>query len=186
MNIAVYCGAAKGNDDIYVKSAEHLGKWIAEHGHRLIYGGGNVGLMGVVANSVMKYGGKVTGVIPDILFIREQRHDGITEIIDTTSMSSRRDKMMELSDAFIALPGGPGTLDEISEIIMMIRIHELDKPCVLYDIKGFYKPLKQMIQNMIDANFSDKEDMDKILFSDDLEKISAFIENYQTGFIHEY
>ena len=179
MNIAVYCGSAKGNDEVYTKAAETVGKWIAENGHTLVYGGGNVGLMGVVANTVMERGGEAIGVIPNILFIREQRHNGLTQIIDTKSMSERRDKMIELGDAFIALPGGPGTLDEISEIIMMLRIREIDSPCILYNTGGFYEPLKALIQNMVDAEFSDKEDMDKLLFSDDIEKIADFIENYK-------
>lgn len=182
MNIAVYCGAAKGNDVIYTQTAETVGKWIAEAGHTLVYGGGNVGLMGVVANTVMEHGGKAIGVIPNILFIREQRHDGLTQIIDTKSMSERRDKMMELADAFIALPGGPGTLDEISEIIMMLRIREMDSPCVLFNTEGFYNPLKALIQNMVDAEFSDQQDLDKLLFSDDIGKIADFIEHYQKGF----
>lgn len=182
MNIAVYCGAAKGNDPAYEKAAVAIGKWIAKNGHHLIYGGGNVGLMGVVANTVLEQGGKVTGVIPDILFIREQRHNGLTEIIDTHSMSERRNKMIELSDAFIALPGGLGTLDEISEILMFIRIHELDHPCVVYNVKNFYEPLKKMIEVMEQEGFSEKKDMDKVLFTDDIEEMGEYMNNYQTGF----
>ncbi|MCR5736327.1 MAG: TIGR00730 family Rossman fold protein [Eubacterium sp.] len=175
MNIAVYCGAAKGKDPVYEEAARTVGKWIAENGHTLIYGGGNVGLMGVVANTVLELGGKVIGVIPDILFIREQRHDGITEIIDTHSMSERRNKMIELSDAFIALPGGPGTLDEISEIIMFIRIRELNEPCVLYNTKEFYEPLRAMLLLMGQEGFMEKDDMNKILFSDDIDEVAAYI-----------
>ncbi len=175
MNIAVYCGAAKGNDPIYAEAARTVGTWIAKNGHRLIYGGGNVGLMGIVANTVLELGGKVTGVIPDVLFIREQRHDGLTEIIDTTSMSERRNKMIELSDAFIALPGGPGTLDEISEIIMFLRIHELKGPCVLYNTKEFYEPLRALLLLMAKEGFMEQEDMNKILFSDDIDEVAAYI-----------
>ena len=175
MNIAVYCGAAKGNDPIYAEAARTVGKKKKKNGHRLIYGGGNVGLMGIVANTVLELGGKVTGVIPDVLFIREQRHDGLTEIIDTTSMSERRNKMIELSDAFIALPGGPGTLDEISEIIMFLRIHELKGPCVLYNTKEFYEPLRALLLLMAKEGFMEQEDMNKILFSDDIDEVAAYI-----------
>lgn len=179
MNIAVYCGAAKGNDTIYEKTAKTVGKWIAKSGHTLVYGGGDVGLMGIVANTVLENGGEVIGVIPDIMMIREQRHNGLTKIIDTKSMSERRDIMMELSDAFIALPGGPGTLDEISEIIMMMRIREMDSPCVLFNTEGFYNPLKALIQNMVNAAFSEQEDLDRLLFSDDIEEIAEYIENFE-------
>ena len=178
MNIAVYCGSAAGNDIAYTKAAQSVGEWIAKSGHTLIYGGGNVGLMGVVANTVMENGGDVIGVIPNILFIREQRHNGLKNIIDTKSMSERRDKMIELADAFIALPGGPGTLDEISEIIMMLRIRELDSPCVLFNINDFYNPLRELIQNMVDADFSSQEDLDKLLFCDDIHQVADFIEHY--------
>lgn len=182
MNIAVYCGAAKGNDIAYEETARTVGEWIAKSGHTLVYGGGDVGLMGVVANTVLKNGGEVIGVIPDILMIREQSHQGLTKMFYTKSMSERRDIMMDLSNAFIALPGGPGTLDEISEIIMMMRIRELDRACVLFNTKGYYNPLKALIQNMVDAEFSEQEDLDKLLFSDDMEKIAEFIENYEPGF----
>ena len=178
MNIAVYCGSGAGNDIAYSKAAELIGKWIAKEGHTLVYGGGNVGLMGVVANTVMENGGDVIGVIPNILFIREQRHNGIKNIIDTKSMSERRDKMIELADAFIALPGGPGTLDEISEIIMMLRIRELDCQCVLFNTNDFYNPLRELLHNMVSAEFSSQEDMDKLLFSDDMAKVADFINHY--------
>ncbi len=178
MNIAVYCGAAKGKDKAYEEAAITVGKWIVENGHTLVYGGGNVGLMGVLANTVLELGGKVIGVIPDILFIREQRHDGITEIIDTHSMSERRNKMIELSDAFIALPGGPGTLDEISEIIMFIRIQEINKPCVLYDTKGFYQPLRDLLLLMEKEGFMEKSDLDKLLFSEKMDEVADYISKF--------
>lgn len=182
MNIAVYCGAAKGNDIVYEETAKTVGKWIANKGHTLVYGGGDVGLMGIVANTVLKNGGEVIGVIPDILMIREQGHNGLTKKIETKSMSERRDIMMELSEAFIALPGGPGTLDEISEIIMMMRIREMDSPCVLFNTRGFYNPLKALIENMVNAEFSEQEDLDRLLFSDDINEIEDYILNFKPRF----
>ena len=117
MNIAVFCGASLGNDAIYKEKTIELGHWIAENNHRLIYGGGNVGLMGIIADTVLENAGEVIGVMPSFLVEREISHTGINELITVDDMDERKKYMIENSEAFIALPGGPGTLEEISQVI---------------------------------------------------------------------
>ena len=114
MNITVYCGASLGNDSTYQAAAKKLGKWIADGQHTLVYGGGKLGLMGVVADTVLAHQGKVIGIIPQFLQDREVAHPNLTKTVIVESMSERKNKMIELGDAYIALPGGPGTLEEIA------------------------------------------------------------------------
>lgn len=175
MNIAVYCGSSSGNKEAYTIGAVALGVWIAENGHTLVYGGARGGLMGTVANSVLSNGGKVTGVIPDVESIQKKRHQFLTKYIETKDMAERKSKMLEIADAYIALPGGPGTLDEITDVISLARLKINDKPCILYDISGFYQPLKNVFEQMISSGFSYKEDFRNVLISDDLDRIGTFI-----------
>ena len=145
MNIAVYCGSSAGSKEAYTIGAVALGMWIAENGHTLVYGGARGGLMGTIANSVLSNGGKVIGVLPQVESIQNRRHQFLTEYIDTKDMAERKAKMIELADAYIALPGGPGTLDELSDIISLQRLHINENPCILYDIDGFYQPLNCLL-----------------------------------------
>lgn len=136
MNIAVYCGSASGNRPSFTEGAKALGSWIAQNGHTLVYGGSRTGLMGATADAVLAGGGKVIGVIPDVKLIQERRHPGLTECIETKDMAERKQKMIELADAYVALPGGPGTLDEISEVICLARLGIENKACVLFDTES--------------------------------------------------
>ena len=176
MKIAVYCGSTSGNRESFTKGARELGTWIVEHGHTLVYGGAQGGLMGILADTVLEHGGTVTGVLPAVGSIQKRRHSGLTEYIETRDMAERKAKMIELSDAYVALPGGPGTLDEITDVISLARLGIEDKPCVLFDMEGFYQPLKQVFDQMLEVNFARKEDFRKVLISDSLEDIGAFIE----------
>ena len=146
MNIAVYCGSASGNRPSFTEGAKALGSWIAQNGHTLVYGGSRTGLMGATADAVLAGGGKVIGVIPDVKLIQERRHPGLTECIETKDMAERKQKMIELADAYVALPGGPGTLDEISEVICLARLGIENKACVLFDTDGYYKDLKKIFE----------------------------------------
>lgn len=186
MNITVYCGANYGNDEVFREETTDLGNWIAENGYTLVYGGSQVGLMRVVADTVLENGGKVIGVMPKFLTEREPAHPGLTELVYVEDMSDRKRKMAELGDVFIALPGGPGTLEEITEVISWARIGKNDGPCILYNEKQYYDPLKQMYQNMVAEGFFTQEDMDKILFSNDLEEIERFIAAYQPPHVRGY
>ena len=131
MNITVYLGANQGNDPALRKAVRELGQWIGKSGNSLVYGGSKNGLMGEIAESVLNAGGKVTGVEPQFFVDMGFLYDDLTELIVTRDMSERKAKMIELGDAFIAFPGGTGTLEEISEIMSMVSLKQLDAPCVL-------------------------------------------------------
>ncbi|MFA9413519.1 MULTISPECIES: TIGR00730 family Rossman fold protein [unclassified Streptococcus] len=186
MNITVYCGASSGDSPIYQKKTVALADWLTDKGHRLVYGGGNVGLMGFLADRILTNGGQVIGVMPSFLQKREIAHPNLTELIVVPDMPSRKAKMIALGDAFIALPGGPGTLEEITEVISWSRIGQNDGPCILYNVTGYFNPLKAMYDHMVAEGFLSQTDRDKILFSDNLEEIEAFITTYKAPDIREY
>ena len=176
MNITVYLGASFGNDPVYRDTAAEIGRWIAGEGHTLVYGGSGVGLMGVLADTVMENGGEVIGIEPRFFLEQGLLHEGITRTIATETMAERRLLMMEMGDAYIAIPGGVGTLDEISEVMVMANLGKHDKPCVIYNKNGYYEPLKEMIDRMVSAGFVTEENRRKICFADSLEEIRDFIE----------
>lgn len=178
MRIAVYCGSVSGNEPEYMAVARKLGDWIGRNGHALVYGGSNTGLMGAVADAVLQHGGKVIGVLPDVPLIHERRHPGISEYYLTDTMSERKDKMIALSDAYIALPGGFGTLDEISDVLCLNRLQLIRKPCVLVNTRGFYEPVRNLILNMIDSGFVGGEEMDMLRITGDVEEIAEFVEGF--------
>ncbi len=171
MNITVYLASAPGNDPCYAETAEKLGSWIAESGHTLVYGGANDGTMGIIADSCLKHGGEAIGVMPGFLAARGRKHEGLTEILLTATMAERKAKMIELGDVFIALPGGPGTLEEISEVISCVRLGILDKPVILLNVNGYYDPLHEMFRRMVDTGFLSREDYGVIHFVDTIEEI---------------
>ena len=178
MRIAVYCGSDFGNCPAYTQAATELGRWIGKSGHTLVYGGGESGLMGAVAKEVYDSGCKVIGVVPgNVEFIKERPQPYVTELIITANMSERKQKMLDLADAFIALPGGIGTLDEISEAITLTKIGVFDKSCILFNRNDFYEPLKRMLTEMEKAGFLWEESMKHVLFSDDMGEIEVFLED---------
>ena len=184
--ITVYCGAVRGNSDKYERQMEKLLDWITEGGHKVVYGGGKVGLMGLLADGMLARGGEVTGVIPHFLKDREIAHEGLTEMIYTADMSQRKKVMVELGDVFVAFPGGPGTLEEIVEVISWARIGEHLNPCIVYNFEGYYDALREMFDKMVEEGFLTREDREKILFSDSKEEMDDFIENYIPPKIREY
>lgn len=152
-SIAVYCGSMKGNKDIYAEKAAELGTLIAQQKTRLVYGGGNVGLMGVVANAALAAGGQVVGVAPHFLAKREVLHDSLYQMHRVDSMHERRLMMIDLSDAFIAMPGGYGTLDEIAEVLMLTILGDRKFPCGFLNVAGFYDPMIAMLDKMMHDGF---------------------------------
>ena len=161
MNITVYCGSNNGNDPEFIKRAGELGKWMAGHGHRLVYGGGVYGMMGAVSGAVSENGGEVTGIAPAFFIDNEEVRDDLTELIVSEGMSDRRNMMMDLGDAFIALPGGTGTLDEITEVLALKRLGLLgkaDKPVMLYNINGYYDSFFAFLGDMAREGFCRAED----------------------------
>lgn len=176
MNIAVYCGSDFGTNPAFRSAAEELGRWIGKGSHTLVYGGGESGLMGVVAKEAYDAGCKVIGVLPgNVDFIKGRPQPYVTESIVTSNMSERKQKMLELADAYVALPGGVGTLDEISEVITLTKIGVFDKKSILFNREGFYEPLRKMLEEMEKAGFLLKESMQHVLFSDKLEEIEGFL-----------
>ena len=175
MNITVYLGASFGNDESFKKSIIELGKWIGESGNRLIYGGSKVGLMGLLAESVLNADGEVIGVEPQFFIDAVVQHEGLTQLIVTKDMSDRKAKMIELGDAFIAFPGGTGTLEEISEVMSKVSLKQLDAPCIIYNLNGYYDDLKALLDHMIDMGLSTKERLQGVYFVSDLKQIKDIL-----------
>ena len=186
MKIAIFCGASVGKNPIYEERSLDLADWMASKQHDLVFGGGKVGLMGLVADRMLTHGREAIGVIPTFLRDREIAHQGLTDLIVVADMHQRKAKMMELSQAFIALPGGPGTLEEITEVISWSRVGQNEGPCVLYNVNGYYDKLKEQFDQMVVEGFLSQEDREKLLFSDNLEEMENFIQNYQPPKIREY
>ncbi|MCK9507437.1 MAG: TIGR00730 family Rossman fold protein [Pigmentiphaga sp.] len=152
-SLCVYCGASTGADPQFVEAAQALGQTVAQRDIRLVYGGGSVGLMGEVANAALNAGGKVTGVIPEALWKREVGHPGLTEIAVVPTMHARKAQLIDLSDAFVALPGGFGTLDELFEVLTWQQIGYHHKPVGLLNIAGYYDSLLSFIQQALSQGF---------------------------------
>ena len=146
--ICVYCGSSPGNDPAYIKAARELGENFAKAGIELVYGGGNVGMMGEIAHAVLAEGGKVTGIIPEFLVAREHAKGNVDHLIVTHDMHERKRKMFELADAFVALPGGIGTLEELVEQLTWAQLGRHKKPILVANIKGFWEPLCALIDHM--------------------------------------
>jgi len=152
-SICVYCGSSPGNDPAFLEAATRMGASLAQGGHKLVYGGGNVGLMGAVADAALMAGGEVIGVIPEMLAERELAHDRLTTLHTVLTMHERKFRMAELSDGFIAMPGGIGTLEEIIEIFVWSQLGVHTKPCGILNINGFYDPLLSFLEHMTSAQF---------------------------------
>ena len=179
MNITVYLGANEGNDPLLRKAVEELGAWIGSSGNALVYGGSKSGLMGAIADSVLRSGGEVTGVEPRFFIENEFQHEGLTRLIVTEDMSERKKKMIELGDAFIAFPGGTGTLEEVSEVVSKICLNQLSQPCIFYNLNGFYDDMKAFLQRMINVGFSTSERQHGIYFASNLTEIEHIIATHQ-------
>jgi uncharacterized protein (TIGR00730 family) len=167
MNICVFCGSASGRNPVYARAAENFGRLLAEASHRLVYGGGNVGLMGVVADSVLKHGGQVTGVIPGFLEQREVAHRGLTTLEIVTSMHQRKQRMAELSQAFVALPGGWGTLEELAEILTWKQLGLISHPVAILNVNGFFDSLYHQLQHMVEEGFLQEKNFKSLLIGTD-------------------
>ncbi len=168
-NICIFCGSRPGNLAVFAKSARHVGATLAERGLNLVYGGGHVGLMGVIADTVLDNGGKVFGVIPEVLADKELAHPNLTELFVVKNMHERKMKMAELADGFIALPGGAGTMEEIFEQWTWLQLSIHDKPSAFLDVEGYYQPLNQMIKTMVERDFLSREHADMVSFSPSIE-----------------
>ncbi|EUJ27724.1 LOG family protein yvdD [Listeria grayi] len=186
MHVAIYCGASAGNDPVYKECAVKIGKWLGEKGHTLVYGGGRTGLMGEVAQATLESGGKAIGVMPAFLKERELAYDGLTELHIVDTMDERKKMMMDMAACYVALPGGPGTLEEITEVISWGRVGQHQNPCVFFNEKGYYDGVKHFYQQMVTEGFLTQVDFEKILFTNSTEEIEAFKRNYLPPVIRTY
>jgi uncharacterized protein (TIGR00730 family) len=177
-SICVYCGSNAGNKPIYAERAQALGARIAAEGLQLVYGGGNVGLMGIVADAVLANGGEVIGVIPEQLVQWEVAHKGVTRLEVVANMHERKARMFDLADAFVALPGGFGTLDEMFEMLTWRQLGLGKKPCAFLDVDGFYAPLIGMIDRMVEERFLHAEQRHDLWHGEDIDTLFAWMHGY--------
>ncbi len=152
-SVCVYCGANKGNSPHFIAAAEQLGNQLAEQGLELVYGGGSVGLMGIIADAALAAGGRVTGVITKALVEKEVAHHGLTELIIVDSMHERKAVMVDRADGFIAMPGGFGTLDELFETLTWGQLGIHAKPCGLLNLDGYFDALLEFFETAVEAGF---------------------------------
>ncbi len=177
-SVQVFCGANKGTDPLYEQTAVELGQTLARQGIRLVYGGGNVGLMGSIADAVLAHGGQVTGVIPDFLRQREVCHEQLSELIVVPSMAERKRIMAERSDGVITLPGGYGTLDELFEMLTMGQLGHKIQPIGLLNIKGFFDPLVAQLDRMQAEQFLKPAHHALLLVSEHIDDLLTQMEHY--------
>lgn len=177
--VCVFCGSREGNDPAYVAAAKATGRAIARRGWKLVYGGGHVGMMGALADAALAEGGEVIGVMPRALLTREIAHPDITRLHLVTSMHRRKALMSSLSDGFLTLPGGYGTLEEFFETLTWAQLGLHTKPCALLDVVGFWQPMLAMVDNQIAAGFVPADHRRLILTGDDpetlLDRMAAYI-----------
>lgn len=178
-SICVYCGSNAGNKPIYAERAIALGNRLAKEGLALVYGGGNVGLMGIVADAVLEAGGEVVGVIPAQLVEWEVAHRGLTRLEVVANMHERKARMFDLADGFVALPGGFGTLDEMFEMLTWRQLGIGDKPCAFLDVDGFYAPLMSMLDRMVEERFLHPDQRRDLWQGDDIATMIEWMRSYR-------
>lgn len=175
MNITVYLGSGSGNDPKLETAVRALGSWIGESGNALVYGGSKTGLMGALAESTLQAGGEVTGVEVSFFVEEDLQYEGLTRLFVAKDLPERRTKMIELGDAFIAFPGGVGTLEEISEVISRVALKKLDAPCILYNLDGYYEGLRAQLYHMVKMGLCASEKLEKVYFAPDLAEIKRLL-----------
>jgi uncharacterized protein (TIGR00730 family) len=180
--LCVYCGSNSGNHPDYVEHARAFGSEMARRGIALVYGGGKVGLMGTVADAVLAGGGKVIGVIPRQLVEREVAHKGLTELHVVETMHQRKTRMFELSDAFVALPGGFGTMDEMFEMLTWAQLGLHQYPCAFHNVRGYYSSLRTMMEHMVAEGFVRTEQRESVWFGESIEALFEWMQQYQSTY----
>ncbi|RMA64909.1 LOG family protein [Ulvibacter antarcticus] len=171
--ICVFCGSSEGNDLAIIEAAKQLGNTFAAQNISLVYGAAKIGIMGLVAKAVLEANGEVIGVIPEFLKKKEVVHLGLTELITTENMHERKLKMQEISDGFIALPGGIGTLEELFEILTWLQLGLHTKPIGLLNVNGFYDDLLQLLENMVRKGFLSMENYELLLVDTNIDALLA-------------
>jgi len=177
--ICVFCGSSNGIDPLINQAAISLGEAFVENNITLVYGAAKIGIMGTIAQSVLNRKGSVIGIIPDFLKMKEVVHLGLTQLITTQNMHERKLKMQELSDGFIAMPGGFGTLEELFEIITWLQLGLHSKPIGLLNTNGFYDDLIKLIENMVKKGFVSLENYNLLLVDNDVENLLQKMRNFK-------
>ena len=185
-SLCVYCGSSSGSRPEYAEQARAFGTELARRGITLVYGGGNVGLMGIVADAVLANGGKVIGVIPRHLVEKEVAHTGLSEMLVVETMHERKTRMYELSQAFVALPGGFGTLDEMFEMLTWAQLGLHQWPCAFLDTQGYYRHLLQAMRHMVDEKFVRSAQLDGIWFGESIDALFDWMAHYQPTFVPKW
>jgi len=177
-SVCVYCGSAKGNNPVYADAAKALGRALVKHNLSLVYGGGHVGLMGIVADAVLDAGGEVTGVIPKALMDTEVGHERLTRLLVVKDMHERKALMAEHADGFIAMPGGIGTLEELFETLTWAQLGFHEKPIGLLNVAGFYDPLIEFLRHQTSQGFLRAEHKDLLLVETEPDPLIAELKNF--------
>lgn len=184
--ICVFCGSNFGARPLYRDAAKKLGESLARRGVELVYGGGNVGLMGAVADAVLARGGKVIGVIPESMKAKELAHAGLTELRVVSSMHERKALMAELADGFIALPGGLGTFEEFCEMLTWAQLGFHRKPCALLNAGAYYNPLLALFDHAVEEGFVHAAHRDIVIVGDDAEQLLEKMAAYQAPAVEKW
>ena len=184
--ICVFCGSNSGSRSAYTKAAVDLGRWLAQEKLSLVYGGGRVGLMGSIADAVLEEGGEVIGVIPESLVRREVAHTGLTDLRVVQTMHERKALMAELSDAFVALPGGFGTLDEFCEILTWAQLGLHKKPCGLLNVEGYFDPLLALFDRAVADGFLHPKHRSMLITADDPERLLEEMVKYRAPEVEKW
>ena len=178
-SVSIFCGSSKGDSKLYVETASIVGRFFADKNIDIIFGGGQVGLMGEVANSALTHGGKVIGVIPEFLKTKEVAHFGLSELITTKNMHERKMLMYDLSEGFLVLPGGFGTLDELFEITTWAQLGRHRKPIGILNVNGYFDPLILMIEKMVSEGFLNTKNSELVLVDNNIESLYLKMVNYE-------
>lgn len=185
-SLCVYCGSSSGAHPEYTEAAWAFGTRMAHEGIALVYGGGKVGLMGTVADAVIAGGGRVIGVIPRQLVEKEVAHTGLTELHVVETMHQRKTRMYELSDAFVALPGGFGTMDEMFEMLTWAQLGLHAYPCAFLDVRGFYRSLAATMDHMVSEGFVKAVQRDQVWFGDGIDALFAWMRGYESTYVPKW
>ncbi|MFQ5629735.1 MAG: TIGR00730 family Rossman fold protein [bacterium] len=184
--LCVFCGSSHGSKAIFTETARSLGIALVQRKIGLVYGGGDVGLMGEIANAVLQAGGEAIGVIPKTLAIKEVAHEGLTEMHVVENMLERKVLMAELSDGFIALPGGYGTLDELFEMLTWTQLGIHTKPCAILDVAGYYQKLLEFLDQMVEQQFLRSINRELLLVETNPDVLLDRLENYKVPFVKKW
>jgi hypothetical protein len=185
-SITIFCGSSDGSEEIYRSQAISLGKTLARRNIQIVYGGAKVGLMGAVADAALEEGGAVTGVLPRFLRTREIAHEGLSELVMVDSMHERKTKMHELSDGFIALPGGFGTLEELFEILTWAQLGLHKKPVGLLNVEGFYDHLQHLLNTMVAKGFLNEVNYSMLLVGNDIPELLEKMNRYRAPVVGKW